>query len=137
MKWITFAESFPLDSKSCSGVLSGLNEDLAQKSVLLGTGLKPSEADVIVFAVLHPLLVWNLTFHLIHILQKKMKWEKRRKMKKTVKFCCLSFYKRKNGENIERRKKIFIAVGHERKSLTLFPYNFFFKILFSPRWQTN
>ncbi|KAK4579735.1 hypothetical protein RGQ29_029410 [Quercus rubra] len=57
IKWITFAESFPLDSKSCSGVLSGLNEDLAQKSVLLGTGLKPSEADVIVFAVLHPLLI--------------------------------------------------------------------------------
>nr|XP_023876551.1 aminoacyl tRNA synthase complex-interacting multifunctional protein 1 [Quercus suber]POE81055.1 putative methionine--trna ligase [Quercus suber] len=57
MKWITFAESFPLDSKSCSGVLSGLNDDLAQKSVLLGNGLKPSEADVIVFAVLHPLLI--------------------------------------------------------------------------------
>jgi len=57
MKWITFAESFPLDSKSCFGVLNGLNDDLAQKSVLLGNGLKPSEADVIVFAVLHPLLI--------------------------------------------------------------------------------
>ena len=57
MKWIAFAESFPFDSKSCSGVLSGLNGELAQKSVLLGNGLKPSEADVIVFSVLHPLLV--------------------------------------------------------------------------------
>ncbi|KAL0003537.1 hypothetical protein SO802_017318 [Lithocarpus litseifolius] len=57
MKWIKFAGCFPLDSNSCSGVLSGLNDDLAQKSVLLGNGLKPSEADVIVFAVLHPLLI--------------------------------------------------------------------------------
>lgn len=84
MKWITFAESFPLDSKSCFGVLSGLNDDLAQKSVLLGNGLKPSEADVIVFAVLHPLLVWNLTFHFIHILQKKMKWEKKKENEKKL-----------------------------------------------------
>ncbi|XP_062155778.1 tRNA-aminoacylation cofactor arc1 [Alnus glutinosa] len=57
MKWITFAESFPLDSKSCFGVLNGLNDDLAQKSVLLGNGLKPSAADIIVFSVLNPLLI--------------------------------------------------------------------------------
>lgn len=57
LKWITFAESFPLDSKSCFGVLNGLNDDLAQKSVLLGNGLKPSAADIIVFSVLHPFLI--------------------------------------------------------------------------------
>lgn len=63
MKWIAFADSVPLDSKSCFGVLNGLNDDLSLKSVLLGNGLKPSEADVIVFSVLHPLLVGNLTLH--------------------------------------------------------------------------
>lgn len=57
MKWIAFADSVPLDSKSCFGVLNGLNDDLSLKSVLLGNGLKPSEADVIVFSVLHPLLI--------------------------------------------------------------------------------
>jgi len=57
MKWITFAESFPLDSNSCFGVVNGLNVGLAQKSVLLGNGLKPSAADIIVFSVLHPSLI--------------------------------------------------------------------------------
>lgn len=53
MKWITFTETLPLDSDSSSGVLNGLNEDLSVKSVLLGDGLAPSEADVVVFSVLH------------------------------------------------------------------------------------
>ncbi|KAK9283258.1 hypothetical protein L1049_011494 [Liquidambar formosana] len=53
MKWVAFAESFPLDSESCFGILNGLNADLAPKSVLLGNGLTPSEADVIVFSVIH------------------------------------------------------------------------------------
>ncbi|XP_041008942.1 aminoacyl tRNA synthase complex-interacting multifunctional protein 1 isoform X2 [Juglans microcarpa x Juglans regia] len=57
MKWIELAESLPLDFKSCSGVLNKLDDELALKSVLLGNGLKPSEVDVIVFSVLHPLLV--------------------------------------------------------------------------------
>ncbi|XP_041008943.1 probable methionine--tRNA ligase isoform X3 [Juglans microcarpa x Juglans regia] len=56
MKWIELAESLPLDFKSCSGVLNKLDDELALKSVLLGNGLKPSEVDVIVFSVLHPLL---------------------------------------------------------------------------------
>jgi aminoacyl tRNA synthase complex-interacting multifunctional protein 1 len=71
MKWITFAESFPLDSKSYFGVLNGLNDDLAQKSVLLGNGLKPSAADIIVFSVLNPLLVRNLTLHLVTFYKQK------------------------------------------------------------------
>uniref|UniRef100_A0A9I9DKF6 tRNA-binding domain-containing protein n=1 Tax=Cucumis melo TaxID=3656 RepID=A0A9I9DKF6_CUCME len=53
-KWITFADSFPVDSKACFDILKQLNEELAPKSVLLGKGLKPSEADVLVFSVLHP-----------------------------------------------------------------------------------
>ncbi|KAL5733063.1 hypothetical protein ACOSP7_032401 [Xanthoceras sorbifolium] len=53
MKWIEFAESFPADSKGCFDVLNKLNEDLATLSVLLGNGLRPSEADVIVFSAIH------------------------------------------------------------------------------------
>ncbi|KAK8661925.1 hypothetical protein V6N13_091513 [Hibiscus sabdariffa] len=57
MKWIAFAESFPNDSKACSGHLNELNGDLAQKSVLLGDGFTPSEADAIVFSVVHSSVV--------------------------------------------------------------------------------
>lgn len=53
MKWIAFADSFPGDSKACYGGLNELNTDLAKKSVLLGNGFTPSEADVIVFSVIH------------------------------------------------------------------------------------
>lgn len=61
-KWITFADSFPVDSKACFEVLKQLNEELVQKSVLLGNGLKPSEADIIVFSILHPYVVSILAF---------------------------------------------------------------------------
>lgn len=57
MKWIAFAESFPKDSKACYGVLNELNADLAQKSILLGNGFTPSEADVIIFSVIHSSVV--------------------------------------------------------------------------------
>ncbi|KAJ4837794.1 hypothetical protein Tsubulata_041818 [Turnera subulata] len=53
LKWIGFAESFPVDSQACFSALSSLNEELAQKSVVSGNGLTPSEPDVIVFAVIH------------------------------------------------------------------------------------
>ncbi|KAF8397108.1 hypothetical protein HHK36_016015 [Tetracentron sinense] len=53
MKWVAFADSFPVDSAACHCVLKGLNEDLIQRSVLLGDGLKPSEVDVVVFSALH------------------------------------------------------------------------------------
>lgn len=62
-KWITFADSFPVDSKACFDILKQLNEELAPKSVLLGKGLKPSEADVLVFSVLHPYVVSIIAFH--------------------------------------------------------------------------
>ncbi|KAL5569645.1 hypothetical protein UlMin_026220 [Ulmus minor] len=57
LKWIAFAESFPTESDASFGVLKGLNEDLAPVSVLLGNGLKPSEADVIVFSAIHSSVV--------------------------------------------------------------------------------
>ncbi|KAF5752628.1 OB-fold nucleic acid binding domain-containing protein isoform 3 [Tripterygium wilfordii] len=57
MKWISFAESFPDNSKECVGALNGLNEELAQKSVLLGNGFTPSVADSIVYAAIHSAVI--------------------------------------------------------------------------------
>ncbi|KAJ7959528.1 OB-fold nucleic acid binding domain-containing protein isoform 3 [Quillaja saponaria] len=57
MKWIAFAQSFPVNPEDRFGALKGLNDGLAQKSVLLGNGIRPSEADVIVFSVLHSAVI--------------------------------------------------------------------------------
>ncbi|KAF3433269.1 hypothetical protein FNV43_RR24371 [Rhamnella rubrinervis] len=53
MKWIAFAEGFPTDPQACFGALKQLNEELITVSVLLGNGLRPSEADIIVFSAIH------------------------------------------------------------------------------------
>ncbi|PIN21755.1 tRNA-binding protein [Handroanthus impetiginosus] len=53
MKWIEFAENFFKNSNAPFKELNELNEDLITKSVLLGDGLKPSAADVIVFSAVH------------------------------------------------------------------------------------
>ncbi|XP_050211098.1 uncharacterized protein LOC126661320 isoform X2 [Mercurialis annua] len=53
MKWIDFAGGFPVDSSACFEALIGLNQDLTQKTVFLGTGITPSAADVVVFAAIH------------------------------------------------------------------------------------
>ncbi|KAL2558423.1 Nucleic acid-binding [Forsythia ovata] len=53
MKWIGFAEKFLAKSETPFKALSELNEELITKSVVLGNGLKPSAADVIVFSVIH------------------------------------------------------------------------------------
>ncbi|XP_065871370.1 probable methionine--tRNA ligase [Euphorbia lathyris] len=53
-KWIGFAESFPVDAQACSIALNKLNEELSQKSVLTGNGMKPSETDAIVFSAVYP-----------------------------------------------------------------------------------
>lgn len=58
MKWVEFVGNLPVDSDLCSKALSELNDDLIKKSVLLGNGLKPSAADVIVFAAIHSLVVF-------------------------------------------------------------------------------
>lgn len=57
MKWISFAENYPVDSKACFRILNGLNGDLIQKSVIVGGGTEPSEADVIVFSAVHSSVV--------------------------------------------------------------------------------
>uniref|UniRef100_A0A7N0TBT8 tRNA-binding domain-containing protein n=1 Tax=Kalanchoe fedtschenkoi TaxID=63787 RepID=A0A7N0TBT8_KALFE len=53
MKWVAFAEEFPSDSMTAFDVVNRLNEELGTKSVLLGSGLSVSEADVVVFSTLH------------------------------------------------------------------------------------
>ncbi|KAE9608770.1 hypothetical protein Lal_00020518 [Lupinus albus] len=57
LKWVAFAEAFPVALEECFEDLKKLNEELAGKSVLLGNGLKPSAADVIVFSVIHSSLI--------------------------------------------------------------------------------
>ncbi|KAL3524065.1 hypothetical protein ACH5RR_016899 [Cinchona calisaya] len=57
-KWVAFAESLlPVDSEGCLKFLSELNDDLTKKSVILGNGLKPSAADVVVFSAVHPFVI--------------------------------------------------------------------------------
>jgi aminoacyl tRNA synthase complex-interacting multifunctional protein 1 len=57
MKWIEFADSFSVKPETCISALEKINEDLIQKSVLLGGGLQPSEADTIVYlAILSSLI---------------------------------------------------------------------------------
>ncbi|XXG85994.1 hypothetical protein AAC387_Pa11g0988 [Persea americana] len=53
MTWIEFANSFPVEPEAFHAMLKRLNEDLIQSSVLLGDGLNPSEADIVVFSALH------------------------------------------------------------------------------------
>lgn len=56
---MAFTENFPSDSEAGAKSLSQLNEFLSEKSVLVGGGYKPSEADIIVFSTVHPYVVWN------------------------------------------------------------------------------
>ncbi|KEH35532.1 putative methionine--tRNA ligase [Medicago truncatula] len=57
LKWVEFAETLPVSLDGCFEILKRLNDELSGKSVLLGNGLKPSEADVIVFSVIHSSLI--------------------------------------------------------------------------------
>lgn len=63
LQWIRYADGFPTDPQACFEVLKGLNDTLADVSVLLGNGFTPSEADVIVFAVVHSSVVWIVVVH--------------------------------------------------------------------------
>ncbi|ONK61776.1 uncharacterized protein A4U43_C08F33470 [Asparagus officinalis] len=60
MKWVEFASNFPCEPEACFAKLEGLNEDLASRAVLLGSGFQPSEADIVVFSALHS-IVSNLS----------------------------------------------------------------------------
>lgn len=53
MKWVTFAEELSVDSSACLKALNDINSVLASKSVLVGEGLTPSEADIVVFAAVY------------------------------------------------------------------------------------
>ncbi|XP_050385091.1 uncharacterized protein LOC126801699 [Argentina anserina] len=53
LKWIKYAEGFPTDPQACIGALKELNEALLDRSVLLGNGFTPSEADACVFVAVH------------------------------------------------------------------------------------
>ncbi|RLM93393.1 tRNA-aminoacylation cofactor ARC1 [Panicum miliaceum] len=50
MKWVRFSSDFAGSNGKQHALLDNLNQDLSQKSVLLGDGLKPSVADIVVFA---------------------------------------------------------------------------------------
>ena len=62
LEWVAFAEAFPVAPEASFENLKKLNDELSVKSVLLGNGLKPSEADVIVFSVIHSSLVCTLSY---------------------------------------------------------------------------
>ena len=62
LKWVAFAEAFPVALDACFENLKRLNDELSGKAVLLGNGLNPSEADVIVYSVVHSSLVCIVTF---------------------------------------------------------------------------
>ncbi|KAG2592595.1 aminoacyl tRNA synthase complex-interacting multifunctional protein 1-like isoform X2 [Panicum virgatum] len=50
MKWVKFSSDFAGSDGKQQALLDNLNQDLSQKSVVLGDGLKPSVADIVVFA---------------------------------------------------------------------------------------
>ncbi|XP_006644918.1 methionine--tRNA ligase, cytoplasmic [Oryza brachyantha] len=52
-KWVEFSSNFVGKCGEQHVLLSNLNQDLSQKSVLLGNGFKPSVADIVVFATVH------------------------------------------------------------------------------------
>lgn len=56
-KWLAFSDSFHSDTNSSLSKLKFFDEALVQRSVLLGKGLYPSVADVVVWASLHDSVV--------------------------------------------------------------------------------
>ncbi|KAL2339479.1 hypothetical protein Fmac_007419 [Flemingia macrophylla] len=73
LKWVEFAEAFPVALDACLESLKKLNDELSGKAVLLGNGLKPSEADVIVYSVIHSSLI-NLSDTNKAELQHVLRW---------------------------------------------------------------
>ncbi|KAF3783934.1 putative methionine--tRNA ligase [Nymphaea thermarum] len=55
-EWITFADTFPIDAKAQIKALQELDGKLSQRSIILGNGLEPSEADTVVFSVVVPII---------------------------------------------------------------------------------
>uniref|UniRef100_A0A0E0JQD6 tRNA-binding domain-containing protein n=1 Tax=Oryza punctata TaxID=4537 RepID=A0A0E0JQD6_ORYPU len=50
LKWVEFSSNFVGKCGEQHALLGNLNQELSQKSVLLGNGFKPSVADIVVFA---------------------------------------------------------------------------------------
>lgn len=73
LKWVKFASSFPAEAEAFRATLERFNEDLTERSVLLGDGLTPSEADVMVFSVLH-FCVTHLSNSELQQLPNVMRW---------------------------------------------------------------
>ncbi|KAM0950558.1 putative methionine--tRNA ligase [Dioscorea sansibarensis] len=73
MKWVKFASDFPCEANACRATLKQLNEDLNQRAVLLGDGLKPSEADIIIFSAVHSILI-HLTNAEVQEFPNLMRW---------------------------------------------------------------
>lgn len=70
-KWISFAETYPVDSEACLKVLNELNGELVQKTVLAGGGTKTSEVDDIIYSVVQSSVVC-----IIHILLLQLMYSK-------------------------------------------------------------
>uniref|UniRef100_A0A0D9V786 tRNA-binding domain-containing protein n=1 Tax=Leersia perrieri TaxID=77586 RepID=A0A0D9V786_9ORYZ len=56
LKWVEFSSNFVGKCGEQHALLNNLNEDLSQKSVLLGNGFKPSVADIAVFATVQAIV---------------------------------------------------------------------------------
>jgi len=57
MDWIKFCSDFTASDGKQHALLDNLNQELSQKSVLLGDGFKLSAADNDVFATVHPFVI--------------------------------------------------------------------------------
>ncbi|TVU36649.1 hypothetical protein EJB05_18591 [Eragrostis curvula] len=53
LKWVKFSSDFASNDGKQHTLLANINQELSQKSVLMGDGLKPSVADIVVFATVH------------------------------------------------------------------------------------
>jgi aminoacyl tRNA synthase complex-interacting multifunctional protein 1 len=56
-KWVKFCSDFTTNDGKQHALLDNLNQDLSQKSVLLGDGFKLSATDNDVCAIVHPFVV--------------------------------------------------------------------------------
>lgn len=67
MTWVAFAEEFPVDLDAYLKALNELNGGLASKSVLVGGGLTPSEADICVFAAVYSSVVCIFCYSILYL----------------------------------------------------------------------
>ncbi|WVZ68384.1 hypothetical protein U9M48_017330 [Paspalum notatum var. saurae] len=73
MKWVNFSSDFTRFDEKQHALLDKLNQDLSQKSVLLGDGLKPSVADIVVFATVQTFMS-RIGDHELHKYLHVLRW---------------------------------------------------------------